>query len=311
MNMVRLRLEGVLGEVGPVVRASGFYICLGVATALTVGPLPNVAAQVRSSDSQANNQTVDALVRDVVSNEIEAQLRDDSQWCYREQRQEEGKPDKTLEACQTKEGDLERLLAVNGRELDSAQRQAEDERIQKLISHPEQLRAKQRKEREDGEQARSLLRIFPEAFYFQCERESGSLVTLRFRPNPAFRPSTRASLVFHHMEGTLTVDAQQKRLVEVNGRLTSEVRFLGGLLGHLDKDGTFLVKQQEVGDGHWDLVLMSVHMSGRALLFKTIAVSQKQTLSDYRPLPRDATLQQAADFLIRDFDVHTAASTEK
>lgn len=71
------------------------------------------------------------------------------------------------------------------------------------------------------------------------------------------------------------------------------------------------MKQQEVGDGHWDLVFMSVHMSGRALLFKTIAVSQKQTLSDYRPLPRDATLQQAADFLIRDFDVHTAASTEK
>jgi len=34
-------------------------------------------------------------------------------------------------------------------------------------------------------------------------------------------------------------------------------------------------------------------------------------LFDYRPLPHDTTLQQAADFLIRDLDVHTAASTEK
>jgi hypothetical protein len=310
MNMLRLWVEGVFGEMGSAVRASKFHICLGIATALAVGPLPNISAQVRNSDSQANSQTVDALVRGVVYNEIEAQLRDDSLWCYREQQQEDSKPDKTLEACQTKDGDLERLLAVNGRELDSAQRQAEDERIQKLISHPEQLKAKQRKEREDGEQARSLLRIFPEAFSFQCERESGSLVTLRFRPNPGFRPTTRASLVFHHMEGTLVLDARLKRLVEVDGRLTSEVRFLGGLLGHLDKDGTFLVKQQEVGDGHWDLVFMSVHMSGRALLFKTFAISQKQTLFDYRPLPRDATLQQAADFLIRDLDVHTA-STER
>jgi hypothetical protein len=310
MNMLRMWVEGVFGEMGSAVRARKFHICLGIATALAVGPLPNISAQVRNSDSQANSQTVDALVRGVVYNEIEAQLRDDSLWCYREQQQEDSKPDKTLEACQTKDGDLERLLAVNGRELDSAQRQAEDKRIQKLISHPEQLKAKQRKEREDGEQARSLLRIFPEAFSFQCERESGSLVTLRFRPNPGFRPTTRASLVFHHMEGTLVLDARLKRLVEVDGRLTSEVRFLGGLLGHLDKDGTFLVKQQEVGDGHWDLVFMSVHMSGRALLFKTIAISQKQTLFDYRPLPRDATLQQAADFLIRDLDVHTA-STER
>jgi hypothetical protein len=254
---------------------------------------------------------VEALVRDVVYNEIEAQLHDDSLWCYREQRQEDGKPNKTVEACQTKDGELERLLAVDGRALDSPQRQAEDEHIQKLTSHPEQLRAKQKKEREDGEQARNLLRVLPEAFLFQCETEAGNLITLQFRPNPGFRPTTRASLVFHHIEGRLVLDTRQKRLVEINGRLTSEVRFGGGLLGRLDKNGTFTVKQSEVADGHWDLVFMSVHMTGRALFFKTIAVSQKQTLLDYRPLPRGATLQQAADFLMKDFDLHTAASVEQ
>ena len=309
--MVLSPLEGVFGEMGPVVHLSRFCIRLGIATALTVCSPLNISAQDANSGSQANNQSEDALVRDVVNNEIEAQLRDDSQWCYREQHEEDGKPSKTLQVCQTKEGELERLLAVDGRELDSAQRQAEDEHIRKLTSHPEQLRARQKKEREDGEQARNLLRIFPEAFRFQCENESGNLITLRFWPSPGFRPNTRASQVFHHMEGTLVLDTRQKRLVEVNGRLTSEVRFLGGLLGHLDKDGTFLVKEKEVGDGHWDLVFMRVHMSGRALLFKTIAVSQRQTLFDYRPLPRNATLQQAADFLMRDLDVHTAASTEK
>jgi hypothetical protein len=180
-----------------------------------------------------------------------------------------------------------------------------------LTSHPEQLRAKQKKEREDGEQARSLFRSFPEAFRFQCENESENLITLRFRPNPGFRPTTRAAQVFHHMEGTLVLDTRQKRLVEVNGRLTSEVRFAGGLLGHLDKNGTFVVKQREVADGHWDLVFMSVHMSGRALLFKTIAVSQEQTLFDYKPLPRGATLQQAADFLLKDGDIQSTSSAAK
>jgi hypothetical protein len=195
--------------------------------------------------------------------------------------------------------------------LNPAEREAEDERIQKLISHPEQLRAKQKKEREDGEQERNLLKFFPEAFHFQCEREAGNIVTLRFRPNPGFRPFTRASQVFHHMEGTLVVDAKQKRLVEIDGRLTSEVKFAGGLLGHLDKNGTFLVRQQEVGEGHWDLSFMSVHMNGRALFFKTITVLEKKSLLDYKPLPRGATLQQVADFLRRDFEIRTASSSGK
>jgi hypothetical protein len=113
------------------------------------------------------------------------------------------------------------------------------------------------------------------------------------------------------MEGTLVVDAKQRRLVEINGHLTSEVKFAGGLLGHLDKNGTFLVRQQEVGEGLWDLSFMSVHMNGRALFFKTITVLEKKSVLDYKPLPRGATLQQIADFLRRDFEIHTASSSGK
>jgi hypothetical protein len=202
-------------------------------------------------------------------------------------------------------------VAVNGRELDAAQIRAEDQRIQALVAHPEQLRAKQKKAREDGEQERNLLGTFPEAFHFQVERESGNLITLRFRPNPAFRPTTRSTQVFHHMEGTLVLDTRQKRLVEINGRLTSEVKFGAGLLGHLDKNGTFSVEQKEVGEGHWDLSSMNVRMNGKALFFKTITVLEKKKQIDYKPLPRDFTLQQAADFLRSDFDVHTASSSGK
>ena len=71
------------------------------------------------------------------------------------------------------------------------------------------------------------------------------------------------------------------------------------------------MKQQNVGEGHWDLRFMSVQMSGKALFFKTITVLETKSLIDYKPLPRGATLQQAADFLIRDFDVHTASSSGK
>src|SRR5712664_1781160 len=308
MNMFRLRQDGASHRMRREVQSFRSFCYLAIASVMVVWLLPAALAQTRTSDSKTETQYEDALVRDVIHNEIESQLRDNSLWCYRELQQEDSKLNKTLEVCQTKDGDLERLVAVNGRELDPAERHAEDERIQSLISRPEQLKAKQRKEREDGEQERNLLKVFPEAFHFQCQSESGNLVTLQFSPNPYFRPSTRASQVFHHMEGTLVVDAQQKRLVEINGRLTSEVKFFGGLLGHLDKNGAFLVRQQEVGDGHWDLSFLSVHMNGRALFFKTITVLEKKTLLDYRRVPRGETLQQVADFLRRDSDIHTASS---
>src|SRR5882724_8843492 len=129
------------------VRNSRSSFCMGIMTALAACLLTTVSLEGRASQSSADNQNADAFVHDVIHNEIDSQVRDDSLWCYREQQQEDGKPSKTLEVCQTKDGDLERLVAVNGRELNPAQRQAEDERIQKLISHPEQLRAKQKKER--------------------------------------------------------------------------------------------------------------------------------------------------------------------
>jgi hypothetical protein len=284
---------------------------VGTTVGIVVFTAQTVFAQGSASTFKGNDGMAQALVREVIHNEVESQLRDKSLWCYREQQEEEAKPSKTLQVCQTKDGEVERLIALNGRELSLTQKQAEDDRIQKLVDHPDQLRAKQKKEREDGDQERALLATFPDAFLFQCEHESGNLVSLRFRPNPAFRPATRSGQVFHHMEGTLVVNAAQKRLVEIDGRLVSEVKFLGGLLGHLDKDGTFCVKQQEVGDGHWDLMHMSVHMNGKALFFKTITVLETKNLLDYKPLPRGATLQQTADFLTRDFDVHTASSSGK
>lgn len=285
--------------------------CGVITTAVALCAAADLTAQNHLAESEANTPIAAPLVREVIYNEINAQLHDSSSWCYREHRQVDGKPSQTLEVCQTKDGDLERVLAVNGRELNREQTLAEDHRVQQAIAHPEQLRAKQKKDREDGDQQRSILRAFPEAFLFQCEGESGDLVTLSFRPNPAFRPSNRVSMVFHHLEGTMVVDAKQKRLVEMSGRVTSEVRFAGGLLGHLDKNGTFVVKQKDFGAGHWDLSYLSIHMSGKALLFKTITVQEEKTLLDYQLLARGASLQQAADFLTGYFDVHAASSSGK
>jgi hypothetical protein len=272
--------------------------------------LPGISASGSDSGSSDNaiaQQNLKQLVSAVTRNEIEMQLTDTSLWCFREQKEEDGKPNKTMEVCQTKDGDVEHLIAVDGHELNSDEFRAEDQRVQKLISHPEQLRAKQKKQREDAEQVRTMLKIFPDAFRFQRGSGDGHLVKVIFRPNPAFHAPSRAGMVFHHMQGVAVIDPQRKRFTEIQGVLTSEVKFAGGFLGHLDRGGTFMVTSGEVAPNHWDTTRMDVQMSGKVLLFKTIAVHDRETYTDYTPVPSNATLQEVADLLKRECNAHTAS----
>jgi hypothetical protein len=142
-----------------------------------------------------------------------------------------------------------------------------------------------------------MLKTLPDAFNFSYEDRSGDLMKLKFSPNPHFRPPSREAQVFHAMEGELTFDNRQKRLVELSGHMIQAVKFGGGLLGHLDKGGQFSVKQEQVSPGFWEMTVLDVQMKGKALFFKTIAVQQKMLRSGFRRVSDDLTLAQAADIL--------------
>jgi len=243
---------------------------------------------------------VSRLARKVFDNEVQAQIHDQSLWCYRKLK-EEGDKEKLLAVCETKDGEIERILEVNGQELNPKQCQAEDQRIQKMLDDPDQMRQQRKKLEEDGKLERDLLKMFPEACRFQYAGMQGNLIKLEFTPNPNFRPSSRVAQVFHHMEGSLLVDGEQKRLAEIEGQLTSPVKFGWGLLGHLDKGGTFLVKQQDMGSGHWELTMLDVEMNGKALLFKTISVREKEIDTDFRQVPEGIRPQEAFELLRREW----------
>lgn len=139
--------------------------------------------------------------------------------------------------------------------------------------------------------------MLPHAFIFNYAGRQGDRVRLDFKPNPNFRAHTHEAEVFHAMEGSLWVDPKQNRLAEISGRLMHEVKFADGLLGHLDSGGTFVVKQEPVASGYWELTVLNVHMKGKALFFKTISVRQDYSRSDFHQVSDDLTLAQAADAL--------------
>ena len=233
------------------------------------------------------------LVRDTINHEIDAEAKDTSLWCYRKKQEKDGKQ-QLFAACQAKGAEIDRLLAVNGQVLDEKHREAENRRIERLLQNQGQLKKQAQQQHEDAIQATNMLKLIPDAFVYQLEGKEGDRIKLNFTPNPTFRPSGHEAEVFHHMEGTLVLDLKEKRLAEINGRLDSAVKFGGGLLGHLDKGGTFLVKQQAVGSGVWEVTTLDVQMNGKALFFKTITVRQKESDNEFKALPQSVTMQQAA-----------------
>jgi hypothetical protein len=262
-----------------------------------------------AASAKPRKEAAQQLVRDVVWNEIHAQSEDHSHWRFHET-QWHGDVRKLYDVIQTKYGDLHRLLAINGRHLEGQALDAENSRIEQLASEPQKVAAAQKKRDSDAKQEQTLLQMLPNAFLFHEAGQQGDVTRLSFAPDPAFHPSSHEAEVFHHMEGTMLVDSRMKRLLQIDGRLTTPVNFWGGILGHLDAGGTFKVEQRDVGDGHWDMVYLRVNMDGKALFFKTISVHQHEAYSDYHKVPDDLNLQKAADELQKDVAAAGDASGE-
>lgn len=236
------------------------------------------------------------FVREMVQHELDAEDKDHSHWRYHLHREDEaGAQDRDV--IETKEGSLARTLLINGQPLSAEQRLKDDERMKKLVDDPAERARRDKRAKQDEQKYKDLLKAIPDAFIFKYDGTEGDLTRLTFTPNPHYDPPSREMTVYHAMAGSLWVDRPALRLAMLEGRLMEDVRFGWGLLGHLDKGGTFKVVQKRVGDDHWDAVSVDLNLQGRAIIFKTLNIKQKEVLSDYRRVPDSLTISGAYDIL--------------
>src|SRR5215510_3279098 len=236
------------------------------------------------------------FVLEMVQRELDAENNDHSHWRYRLHKEDENNA-QDRDVIETKEGSLARTLLINGRPLTPEQRQRDEERMKKLVDDPNERAKRERRAKQDEEKAKELLKAIPDAFVFKYAGMDGNLTLLTFSPSPHYSPPTRELMVYHAMTGKLWVDRNAMRLAMIEGRLVEDVKFGWGLLGHLDKGGTFKVVQKNVGDNHWDQVFLDINMTGRAVIFKTLNIKQKQILSDFHRVPDDLTIARAYEML--------------
>ena len=150
------------------------------------------------SDSERLGMSANELARKVVTNELKFQEEDHGRWMYRLEKEESGRK-QVQEILETNHGSLSRLLTIDGHPLDAKQQQKENQRTQRLVSHPDEQQKLQQASNKKAEQAGRLFKILPEAFVFDYAGRQGDLVTLTFRPNPNFQPPSLEARVFHDM----------------------------------------------------------------------------------------------------------------
>ncbi len=253
---------------------------------------------IGSANAQSQLSAAD-LVKAVIRNELKPSPASEVHWKYLLYKNVNGKQE-TREVVQTKSGSLDRLVAIGGNPLSDAQQRDEADRILRLSHNVEQQHKVEQARRKDVEQCHGFLQMIPDAFLFDYAGESGNLTKVSFKPNPSFQPPSREGKVLHGMMGEMWIDAHQQRLVSIWGKLTDDVKFAGGLLGHLEKGGQFTVRRAEMSPGCWVLTDLSVNMQGKALLLKTISVQQKELHRNFERVPEGLNLSDAAGILLHE-----------
>lgn len=241
-------------------------------------------------------QDANQYVRQIVERELAEQERDDSHWRYSLHR-EDDKGSQDRDVIETGEGSLSRTLLKFGRPLTADERAQDEARMRRQISDPAERAKHAKRERDDAQKAKNMLKAIPDAFIFQYDGEEDGLVRLAFTPNPHYNAPNRELQVFHSLRGKLWTNRAASRLARVEGSLFEDVTFGFGLLGRLNKGGSFMVVQQQVAPAHWEIVSLEIKMTGHAVIFKTINVRQLQRLTDFLRVSNSLTLRQAFEIL--------------
>jgi hypothetical protein len=208
---------------------------------------------------------------------------------------------------ETSEGMAGMVVANNDAQLSREQRLAEVGRLARLVNSPDELKKKQRTEKEDAERVTRIMKALPDAFLYETDgtvagnHEVGGtdkeLVRLRFRPNPTYSPPSRVEQVLTGMQGFVLIDPEQHRIAKIDGTLGREVNFGWGFLGHLDKGGHFLVAQAEVVKEDWEITRMDLGFTGKVLLFKSLNIKSDETFSDFQRAPAALSFAQGVEML--------------
>lgn len=272
----------------------GFLLC----SANLIFALQQGGPATREAPSPPLPQDANQYIREIFKHEMDADTNDHSHWRYRIHREDE-KGSQDRDVIDTKDGQIARTLLINGNPLTPEQRASDEARMQKLVNDASERAKREKRSKDDEDKLMQMFKAIPDAFIFKYDGEENGQIRLAFFPNPHYDAPNREMQVFRALSGKMWIDRGAGRLSRMDGSLFEDVTFGWGLLGRLNKGGTFSVMQSKVGDNHWEIVSLDVKMSGHAVIFKSINVKQLQRMSGFHRVSDDLTIAQAYQLLVK------------
>jgi hypothetical protein len=270
----------------------------GIAALVLLGLSPSFG----ESAKQAVQPEISA--NSLVKRAVQKELDDNGSGVHMMYRLRKQTPERTetREYLETSAGTVGRVIAINDQPLTPDQQEKEAQRLQHFVSDPGAWRDRQKKQKEDADRVRKMVGALPDAFNYTYDgTEVGpngeQLARLTFKPNPNFDPPTRELRVYTGMEGRMWIDTAAERLVRLDAHLVSDVDFGWGILGKLNRGGSFEIQQQRIAGDRWETTRTVLNFDGKALMIKSIHIKETETLTDFRRIPDKLTLAEGVDML--------------
>lgn len=213
------------------------------------------------------------------------------------------------DVIETQQGDVSRLITINGKPLGTEQEAAEKQRLEQLLGNPDEQKHHYAHELETERQINRLMREIPDAFVFHRvedlpdqhedqHQKQGSLIHLAFAPNPKFSPPDFASRIFAGMAGEVWIDPQTERMVRLKAHLNHSIHWGFGLLATFAQGGTVDLYNQQVLPNYWTITRLKLDLTGTALLFKSIQIHLTEIQDQFAPLPSSVDWHSATQMLL-------------
>lgn len=225
-----------------------------------------------------------------------------------ELRRRDERRDTTKEIVETKDGDVARLVAMDGKPLSAEADRAELARLDALAAHPEMQEHRRRSEQKDQERVDHMMSLLPEALVYRLEGTEAcgkaQCFKLSFAPNPRFTPPDMEAGVLRGVGGEIWIDQAQERLVRLDARFVANVDFGFGLLGKVNKGGRVVLEQAAVdtgaGAGAWELTGLQMNLTGKALMVKSLNFQVTEEMSGFAGVAPGMSYRDGIALLKRD-----------
>lgn len=190
-------------------------------------------------------------------------------------------------------------LGPDGKPTDADAYRAELDRLLKTLTwavetgqpQREAYQKIQKKQKERDDLIEATRNAFVFTYIGQEPRGERMLSKYRMEPNPAFKPTNRATSLYMKVRGFLWVDDASQQLARVEGEVTEDIS-LGLFLAKIYKNSRFSQERYEMAPGLWMPSFSQYDFDGRKF-FSSFSVHEKTFYSAYKHIgsPQEAIPQ--------------------